>query len=229
MSDQRTPPPPIPPEQKKLLMIQSVYLLISLGMLMIISNPTLRTDIGSTVNIALYPLIGFGGKYPLMSIISSGIIIGLMTSIPRYFFTDWIKMGKIQMRMRAYNQAFREAYRNNDKSRIQKLSGMRSKMMTENQQVSMNTMKPLMVMTIFTLMIFIWLYFLVFSMPYQLISTPWATGINIATSDVAVVPSWIVIYTFTSLTVGYVVTMIIKYFDFSYKLRKEKEDQIQVG
>ncbi|MCL5437724.1 MAG: EMC3/TMCO1 family protein [Candidatus Thermoplasmatota archaeon] len=221
----RAAPPPVSPEQKKLMMIQMVYMIISFGMLFVISNQTLRTDIGTTVNVLLYPVIGFNGLYPLMTIVSSGVIIGLLTSIPRYFFTDWIKMGKIQQKMRAYNQAFREAYRKNQRDRVQKLSKMRSSMMMENQQVSMNTMKPLMVMTIFTLTIFIWLFYLVDSMPYQLIAAPWGNDINIATSSVAIVPSWIVLYTFSSLTVGYLVTMIIKYFDFDYKIReREKTD-----
>ncbi len=227
MTEAKNRPPPITPEQRKAMSFQMTYLMVMILMLVIISDAGLRLAIGQTVNSVFFPLIGFGGNYPLISIVASGVIIGLITSIPRYFFTDWIKMGKIQNKMKAYSQAVREAYRNNNRDKITKLNKLRTQMMSENQQATMNTMKPLMVLTIFTLLIYIWLFYAVATLPYRLISVPWANNVGIATNTTSMFQPWILMYMFTSITVGYFTTMVIKYFDFTYKLRKE-EESVQV-
>ncbi|MCL4314750.1 MAG: EMC3/TMCO1 family protein [Candidatus Thermoplasmatota archaeon] len=226
---QRRTPPPISEAQKKMMKMQMVYLLITFLMLIFISTPSIRLAIGAGANAIFSPIIGFGGAYPLLTIVSSGILIGLITSIPRYFFTDWVKMGEIQHRSRAFGKAIRDAYRNNERDKINKLSRMRTEVMMESQAVTMNTMKPLMVLTIFTLLIFIWLDVFIYSLPYSLFSTPWATGLNVATSTVWIVPAWIVLYMFASLTVGYFATMLIKYVDFKYRLEKFEHKEMEMN
>ncbi len=222
----RQAPAPISDAQKSLLRMQMVYMMVSFGMLIIISMPSIRIPIGNAANDIFGPSIGFNGAYPLLTVIIAGIMIGLLTSIPRYFFTDWITYGRMQMRSRAYSKAIREAYRTQQRDRIQKLSKMRMEMMTEQQQVQMQTMKPLMILTIFTLFIFIWLDVFVKELPYDLISFPWALHINIANSRLWIMPTWIAVYFIASLVIGYFATMVIKYIDFSVKLRKiEESDQ----
>lgn len=206
--------------QKKTMRFQFIYLMISFLMIILISNTTIRKAIGSAANTVLGPSIGFNYSFPLLSIFLSGIMIGLITSVPRYFFTDWLRMGKMQTHTRAFSKAIREAYKNNERDRIQKLRKKQMEISMETQQVSMNTMKPLMVLTIFTLLIFIWLDVFIYSLPYELISFPWAVGVNIATSHTMFIPSWIFIYMIASLVFGYFATMIIKWVDFSYRLRK---------
>lgn len=217
----RQQPAPLSDTQRKMLRFQFLYLIISFGMLILISNTTIRKTIGGAADTILGPTIGFNYAYPLLSIFLSGILIGLITSVPRYFFTDWLKMGRMQTHTRAFSKEIREAYRNNQKDRIAKLRKKQMEISMETQQISMNTMKPLMVLTVFTLLIFIWLDVFIYSLPYELISFPWAIGVNIASSKVAsFMPSWILIYLVTSLTIGYFVTMLIKFVDFSYRLRK---------
>ena len=228
MSDGRTrsPPPPMSEAQKKMMRFQMIYLLITLLMLIFISTPSIRIAIGTGVDVIFSPLIGFNGTYPLLTIVFSGILIGLITSIPRYFFTDWIKMGEIQHRSRAFGKAIREAYRNNERDKINRLSKMRTEVMMESQAVTMNTMKPLMILTVFTLLIFIWLDVFIYTLPYDLISVPWSIGINIATGVAVFIPDWIVIYMLSSLTVGYFATMLIKYVDFKYRLEKFEHSEM---
>ncbi|MCL4327630.1 MAG: EMC3/TMCO1 family protein [Candidatus Thermoplasmatota archaeon] len=213
-------PPPVSPEQKKFLLFQMVYLMVSFAMIIVITNPTLRVVIGSSLNSIFYPLVGFGGHYPILTIIVSGVLIGLILSVPRYFFTDWLRMGRIQSRSRAFSKAYREALKENKRDKIQKMRKMQTDMMMESQMVSMNTMKPLMVLTVFIFLFFIWMYIFVDSLSYQLISVPWGTNLNIATSTAWIVPTWIAIYMFANLIIGYFTTMVIKYIDFNYKIKK---------
>lgn len=212
---------------KKMLSFQMVYMMISLLMIFVVTNPTFRNIIGGGLNSVFLPTFGFDYNFPLLTLIISGVIIGLLTSIPRYFFTDWIEMGRIQNRMKAFNQAYRDAYRTNQKDKIQKLGKMRMDMTVQQQQVSMNTMKPLMVLTIFTFLIFIWLYVFIAALPYKNIALPWNLDINVAVAHVWIIPYWIVVYAPVSLVVGYFATMIMKYIDFSFKLRKYEREEFQ--
>jgi uncharacterized membrane protein (DUF106 family) len=207
-------------QMKKMMGYQMLPMLMSFVLLIIIANPSLRGVIGGALNDVFMPVFGFHYAYPLISILISGIIIGLITSIPRYFFTDWIRMGKAQLRMRAFQKVMREAYRSGQKDKIQKLSKMQSSMMMEQNMVQMNQMKPLMVLSIFTFLIVIWLFYFISALPYQMISVPWSLNVNIATSHLWVFPAWIEVEFIASLVIGYFVSMIIKFFDFSYRLKK---------
>ena len=204
----------------KMMKFQMVYMLISLAMLFIIFNTTIRDALGSAMSVVFMPLIGFNYALPWMTITLMGVAIGLVTSIPRYFFTDWIKMGRIQNRMSAFNKVYSAAMRSGQKDKMQKLSKMRMEMTMEQSQLSMNTMKPLMVLTIFTLLFYVWLYYFLSLVPYQIISFPWNFNVNIVNDKIWLFPYWFLGYFLASLPVGYFATMVIKYFDFKYKIRE---------
>ncbi len=229
MQQGRPAPAPVSPEQKKFMMFQMIYLLVSITMIFVITSESLRSSIGNGLNSIFYPLVGFQGQYPILTIVVSGILIGVIMSVPRYFFTDWLRMGRIQNRSRAFSKAYREAMAKNQRDKLQKMRKLQMDMMVESQMVSMNTLKPLMVLTIFIFLFFIWLYVFVADLSYQLITLPWAANVNIATSSLSVFPSWIVIYMFSNLTIGYFTTMVIKYVDFSYKLRKAETAESAVS
>ncbi|MCL5783540.1 MAG: EMC3/TMCO1 family protein [Candidatus Thermoplasmatota archaeon] len=226
MTEGRKPVKPVAPQttqqnaMSKMMRINMIYMFMSIITLMIITNASMRDYIGSAMSFVFMPLVGFNYRLPLLTIVLMGAVIGAITSIPRYFFTDWIKMGRIQNRMRAFNKIYNEAMKSNQKDKVQKLQKMRMEMSMEQSQMSMSTMKPLMVLTVFTLLVFAWLYFFLSNLPYQIMAFPWDFNINIAHDYLSFSPYWVVAYFFTSLTVGYCVTMIIKYFDFSYKIRK---------
>ncbi|MCL4329816.1 MAG: EMC3/TMCO1 family protein [Candidatus Thermoplasmatota archaeon] len=229
MQQGRPAPRPVSQEQKKFMLFQMIYLMVSLSMIFVITSASLRSSIGLGLNSIFYPLVGFQGQYPILTIVVSGIMIGIIMSVPRYFFTDWLRMGRIQNRSRAFSKAYREAMAKNQRDKLQKMRKLQMDMMVESQMVSMNTLKPLMVLTIFIFLFFIWLYVFVADLSYQLITLPWASNVNIATSSVWVFPSWIVIYMFSNLTIGYFTTMIIKYVDFSYKLKKAESSESAIS
>ena len=204
----------------KMMRFQMVYMFISLISIFIITNATMRTYIGTTLGIVLMPLVGFNYQLPLITIVLVGVIIGFLTSIPRYFFTDWVKMGRIQNRMRSFNKVMSTAYKSNQRDKIQKLQKMRMEMSMEQTQISMNTMKPLLAFTIITLFLIAWLYYILDELAYQVIAFPWDFEINVASAHLWLMPYWIVVYFFAILVFGYIVTMFIKYFDFTYKIRK---------
>ena len=204
----------------KMLRFQMIYMVISFGSIIVITNGTLRGYIGTYFGVVLMPLLGFNFQFPLLTIVLVGVLIGLITSIPRYIFTDWLKMGRMQNRMREFNKAMNQAYKSQQRDKIQKLQKMRMDMSMEQTSLSMNTMKPLMVFTIFTLLLIAWLYYFLDALAYQVIAFPWNFEINVATAHFWMFPYWIVVYFVVILVFGYLTTMVIKIFDFTYKVRK---------
>lgn len=219
---QRTPPPRTPQQEGmgKMLRFQMIFMVISFGMIFVITNGTLRSIIGTNLGLVLMPAVGFGYNYPILTIILLGVIVAMFTSVPRYFFTDWMKMGRIQNRMRAFNKVFNEAMRNNQRDKMQKLQKMRMEMSMEQSQLSMSSMKPMMAFTIVTLLLITWLYYFMDALPYQVVAFPWNYEINVVTTNLWLMPYWIIPYFVAVMLFGYIVTMIIKYFDFSVKMRK---------
>ncbi|GGM72101.1 hypothetical protein GCM10007108_07840 [Thermogymnomonas acidicola] len=211
---------------RKMLSFQMIYMMVSLVMLFIVASPSLRTYIGMGMNRVFVPLLGFNYMYPLISLIFTGLILGIITSVPRYFFTDWVKMGQIQERSRALSKAITEAYRNNQRDRLQKLQKIRMDMALDQQVISMNTLKPFMVLTVFTFLIFAWLYVFVGEIPYRVVAFPWDFNVNIQLAHAWIFPYWIIMYALVSLVVGYFITMVMKLVDFTYKIRElEKKTQ----
>ncbi len=214
-------------QMQKMMLLNFVFMFAGLALLFIISDPGIRNPLGKDLNVVFMPLLGFNYAFPIITIVLTGIVIGLLASIPRYFFTDWVKMGKAQMVSKAYSKAMREAMREGDNARVKKLQKMQMERQADQMVVQMNTMKPLFVMEIFFFLIIIWIYVFILSLKYQYVSMPWDYNLNIVTTHAWLFPLWIVMYMIADIVVGYFVTMIMKYFDFSVKIKKLERNTIQ--
>ncbi len=210
---------------KSLYKFQGLYFLVFIFSLVVIYVIPVRDAIGGAFQFILGPLIGFGYKYPVLTIALSGIITGLVSGIPRYFFTDWVKIGKSQIRQRAFSQAMSKAYKDNDRDRVNKLNKMRQEMMLEQQATQMASTTPLIFLSMFTLLIFVWLYYFLSNLKFSYVSFPWASNVNL-NAIIGFFPSWIIISFISNIVVGYFITMVIKYVDFTYKIRKDEAEGI---
>jgi uncharacterized membrane protein (DUF106 family) len=205
--------------QKKMLKFQGMYFMMFIFSIVIIYITPIRDAIGGAFQFVLGPLIGFNYTTPVLTIALSGILTGIVSGIPRYFFTDWLKIGKTQNRAQAYRKAQNEAFKSNDRDRINKLRKMQQESMMDQQMVQMSSTAPLIILSMFTLLIFVWLYFFLAHLTFPYVSFPWATNVNL-NADIAFFPSWIIISFISNMVVGYLITMVIKYVDFSYQIRK---------
>ncbi|MHB1439578.1 MAG: DUF106 domain-containing protein [Cuniculiplasma sp.] len=205
--------------QKKMLKFQGMYFLMFIFSLVVIYITPIRDAIGGVFQFALFPLIGFNYNFPVLTIALSGILTGIVSGIPRYFFTDWLKIGKAQNRSQAFRKAQNAAFKANDRDKINKLRKLQQESMMDQQMVQMSSTAPLIILSMFTLLIFVWLYFFLAHLTFPYVSFPWATNVDL-NAVVGFFPSWIVISFISNMVVGYMITMVIKYVDFSYQLRK---------
>ncbi|MHB1493418.1 MAG: DUF106 domain-containing protein [Thermoplasmataceae archaeon] len=212
---------------KTLTQTQLLYFGIFIFSMVVIYLAPLREAIGSALGTVLNPSIGFNFKYPVVTLVLSGVIIGVVTAVPRYIFTDWLKMGKAQSRTRAFSEALRKAYRENDQDKVKKLQKLRTEMTMEQQVVQMNNTKPLMFLSFFTILIFVWLFVFVYVMKFPYISTPWNPTVPLLGSFLGPMPYWVFLYFVSNLVIGYFITMLIKFVDFTYKAREIENRELQ--
>ena len=212
---------------KTLTQTQLLYFGIFIFSMVVIYLAPLREAIGSALGTVLDPSIGFNFQYPVVTLVLSGVIIGVVTAVPRYIFTDWLKMGKAQSRTRAFSEALRKAYRENDQDKVKKLQKLRTEMTMEQQVVQMNNTKPLMFLSFFTILIFVWLFVFVYVMKFPYISTPWNPTVPLLGSFLGPMPYWVFLYFVSNLVIGYFITMLIKFVDFTYKAREIENRELQ--
>ena len=214
---------------KAMTQTQLLYFGVFIFSMVVLYVQSLRTLVGSAMGNILDPSIGFGFGLPVLTLVLSGVIIGVVTAVPRYLFTDWIKMGRAQSRTRAFSEALRKAYREGNQDKVKKLQKLRTEMTMEQQMVQMNNTRPLMFLSFFTILIFVWLYVFIYEVTFPYISAPWNSTIQITGSFLGPMPYWVFLYFVSNLVIGYMVTMLIKYADFSVKTREyEKKDALGI-
>jgi len=97
--------PPKPSFQRTLM-----YMMVFLTLFVLIDN-NLRIAFGNAVGYVFGPTIGFGGAFPLLSLFLAGAFTTLISALSRHVFTDWVKMTRVNKKMRALQKAQMEALR----------------------------------------------------------------------------------------------------------------------
>ena len=86
-----------------------MFLFIMLLVVFIFGDPGIRSWIEVTFNSALYPIIGFEGNFPIITIVLAGTIVVFLSSFFHNLFTDYKKMGEAQEIMKAYQAEMKKA------------------------------------------------------------------------------------------------------------------------
>ena len=152
---------------------QMGMMFIFLFTMIIMFNPGLRAGMGSAMGSLLYPLIGFEGSYPVITILFASLITGTLSVIGRHYFTDWIQMGKTQTIQKALGKEMRAAQLKNDVAKLTKLREYQMKMSKEQMGSMSSQMKPTMYMMIVFIAIFTWLWIFIGALPDTTLSLPW--------------------------------------------------------
>ncbi len=214
-----------PPAMKSSTM--QLYLLFMMLFMIVIFVPQLRFALGNAAGIILTPLFSFNYRYPLYTMLSTGVLVTLINSAAAHHYTDWIKMAKNQARMRAFNEVYREAIRKQDMAKIEKLKKLQLKFSAEGMEMQSQTMKATMITWLFVIAIFTWLWlFMQYSIPYTYVAIPWSHAVDL--NHVGYwFPNWLLIYSAFTMPLAWVVRYIFKYFEFKKKLEEIEAAQIE--
>jgi len=199
------------------------FILIFFGMLAVFSivDPSLSQGFAVAAGLILYPIIGFGGHYPAITILLAGMLTTSISSILRHYHMDWVKMARNQKVMAAFRRENMEASRKGNQSKIAKMKKVQQDLMKENSEVSLNSMKPVVYTFFLFIVIFVWLRVFVDqnlnSLGNMYIAVPWAPQVYLEYVPLWL-PSWILLYSLLAIPIGQVITRVLKYISFRRKL-----------
>jgi len=199
------------------------FLMIFLFLLAIVTifQPGMATEFGSIAGLVLAPVIGFGGRYPVITVLLAGALTTGISSILRDHYTNWIKMIRMQKTTGAWQKALREAMRKGNKSEVNKLNKIREGFMKDQMDVQLNSMKPLAWTFFLFIVLFAWLNVFVNSTLVatggQYFAVPWAPDVYVNYVPF-LFPSWILLYSLLAIPIGQILTRVLKYVRFRKKL-----------
>jgi uncharacterized membrane protein (DUF106 family) len=191
-----------------------------------------RSQIGGALNVVLYPVIGFGGQLPVLTLVLAGLIMITASTLIRSFLTDSVKQAKNQKIQSDFNKEMRQARMENNLFKLKKLQEEQPKIMAKSMESSTQMMKLMPITMLVIIPIYAWVgYFLAdpfFNIDASvgnhvnpdllIINMPWGTLDLVA--RLWVLPAWIVIYSMVSLPIGQLENRIVRYFLLKKRLKE---------
>lgn len=208
----------------------SSFLMLMLLFLMILFiMPMIGPFLGYYFGLVLDPLIGFGGKYPILTLFFAGLIVVLFSSLLTNFFTNWRKMGESQEIAKAFQQEISKARKEGNTNRMKKLMQMQPEIFKKQQEAQGGMMKPMVFLIIFIYPIFFWLRgnpgsgfgFLV-NLDHYYFTVPWASDVSLYSSPFNFGSAWMWLYLIFSMVTGQILRQGLKYISWSDTWRNIK-------
>ncbi len=177
--------------------------------LFVMFNEGLRQQLGRWVGFALDPAIGFGGKFPVLTIVIAGTIMVLATTLVRHFTTDWLEQARFQAYMRSFTKELSSARKENNTYKMKKLQDRQPEVLQKQQEVQAKQMKTMPFTMIIVIPLFAWLFEFLVQLDYWWYSAPWNPRVDMFGQTVF--PHWVLLYMTLSIPLGALVQKAMKY------------------
>jgi uncharacterized membrane protein (DUF106 family) len=200
-----------------------LVMVVMFAMLFIFADPGIRSWLAISLNVVFYPLIGFNGQYPLLTIVLSGVIVVFLSSFFTHLFTNWKAMGKAQDISRAFQKEMGKARREGNMNRVQKLMKMQPQIMKMTMDSSSGMMKPMVFLIIFIAPLFIWLTYFLGTLQYYAITSPWASDVSLFTRSPIWITNWFILYLMFSFLIGQIFRQGLKWISWSERWQTIKK------
>jgi uncharacterized membrane protein (DUF106 family) len=185
-------------------------------------DPNVRTGFASVADTVLFPVIGFGGGAPTVTILIAGILTTTISSVIRDHYTNWLKTARTQKVMGALRREQMEAMRKGQASRLEKLKGVQLGMQKDQMEMMTTPYKSMAWTFLLFIVIFNWLALLVdvrlANLGNQWIAVPWSSHVYL--NSVAVFPVWVLLYSLLAIPFGQIITRVLKYIRFRRRLEE---------
>jgi len=226
-SDDGEAPEEKPSPQKPVFNLKRFfYMFLAIMTLMVFIDSDLRESLGEMIGGPLFALMGFDGRYPVLTLMLVGSFMIAFSTIVRDLMVDYVEMKKLQEKTSAFNKELMEARRANQTSKVKKME----KLQPQVSEMQMKTMKPQFKSMIVTMLvifaIFTAMWSFVEDLPNQVISTPWAYNANLTTE---VLPGpfpcqiWLLLYMLVSVPIGQVLRMTLQMFTYRKRIQEAEE------
>lgn len=203
MADAKPAPAPRP-RGGSLLTFASIALVF-----FIMFTESIRTNVGRWVGYGLDPAIGFGGRWPVLTILLAGTVMVLATTVIRHFTTDWLEQARNTAYMRSFNKELMQARKDNNTYKMKKLQDRQPEVLRMQQEMSMKQMRTMPLTMIIVVPLFAWLLLFLERLDYWWYSAPWNPSVDMF--GTTVFPHYILLYLALSIPLGALVQKAMKY------------------
>jgi uncharacterized membrane protein (DUF106 family) len=207
MNNANTPPKG---QSSQLLLL----MLLMFVMLFIFGDPGISSFLATTLDSVFYPLIGFNGSYPVLTLVLAGTLVVTLSSFFQNLFTDWTKMGESQEVTRAFQKEMQQARKDGNQTKINKLMKMQPQIMRRQTEASSGMMKPMFFLFVFIVPIFMWLRFFLGNLDYFYFTVPWTTHVSLFDKPF-LWQAWLWLYLIFSMVFGQIVRSGLKWLGWS--------------
>lgn len=191
-----------------------MLMLLMFVMIFIFGDPNISHWIAVSLNSAFYPVIGFDGNYPVLTIALAGIIVVFLSSFFHNLFTDWKKMGEAQELVKTFQKEVSKARKEGNTNRVNKLMKIQPQIMKKQTEASSGMMKPMLFLFVFIVPIFIWLRFFLGNLSYYYFTVPWADGVSLFDRPF-LMQAWLLLYFIFSIVLGQLFRQGLKWISWS--------------
>ena len=196
---------------------QMVWMMISL--MLVLGIMMFRDQVGSALDIVLYPVLGLGGEHIVVTLVITAMIMMSASTIIRTLMTDTMKQTRSQKEMAAFNAELRKARIENNLYKIKKLTEIQSEMMSKSMESSMSMMKTMPLTMLIIIPIFAWLHFFVTNDAVSTVITiPWGTSDLAGDYWAGIFPIWIFVYMLITIPFAQILGRLIRWYKFSKRL-----------
>src|SRR5437667_3525123 len=224
-SAETVPParPPTPFSRPSLTRFLMIFLFL-LALYAII-DPAVGTGFASFANLALFPMFGFGGTLPVLTILLAGLLTTTIGSIIRDHYTNWVKMARTQKVMSAWRKEQMEAMRKGQQTRLAQLKEAQQGFMKDQMEVQTSPMKSMAWTWLIFIVVFTWLRLFIDNVLQNLgnqwIAVPWASHVylNGVELNFPLFTHWLLLYSLLALPFGQIVVRVLKFIHFRRRLQ----------
>ncbi len=201
-----------------------VYIFLGLLALMVMFDESLRDQMAELLGIVLYPLVGFGGRYPVVSLLGAGLIMVTFSTVVRDIYMDWVDMAEKQNISNEFRKELMEAKRANKQTKVKRME----KKQEEISKMSMSSFKPQLKSMAITMLVVIsifgWCWLFLEDLPNVTYSVPWALNATLTDqlADWCFIPfpQWIGVKMLITLPFTQVLMVVLKMHDFKKRLKE---------
>jgi len=212
-----------------------LYALAFMFLIMIMINRDLGDAISAYIGVLLMPIIGFGSKWPLLTMVGAGLLTITISTTIRHFTMDWVDLAKKQRIMNAFNKELRKAQKEGNQSKVERMQEQNADIMSMQSQSMMQQMKASIFSMVIAILIFRWMYTFIDSVPQPTATTPWDLTWPLTGSAFQQVcgsicmagrgfPYWILLYIVITIPIGQALMRGLKFYEFSRKLKARGEE-----
>jgi len=198
--------------------------LIFLGVMALYAmfDPSIGRSLAGAAGTILFPLIGFGGKYPVITILLGGLLTTTISGVLRHYLTPWIKMARMNKINQALSKENMDAMRKGNMAKVEKVKEKRMEVMKEFTDIQWVSIKQIGATMLLFIVFYTWLSLFMTETLVPagnvMFSVPWSWNANFF--DAFVLPTWLLLYSLLAIPFGQVLQRVLKYFSFRHRLEE---------